>query len=182
MTDIQKLVDALDYLGFYNLCSTEMADKVRQQCVESNYILQQGTNRVFDLDAEDIAERGPIGFIRSVEPSLEQLGLTIHQLEMPFVQGKRADLFINGDRFMLWRMPEDSHASFWLTTTNRTLGALNSELQNEGIEDRFFASYIDNDTTVVIASPTVLDLLQKEDNIRFSEPGFHPFPPIAPLT
>lgn len=187
MSEIRDFVEKLDRLGFYSLCAPGTAEQVRRESIDTKYVLYEGTNRVFNLDAEDLAERGPLDFIHTLLPTFKLLGLDLFQLEEPFVQGVKSDLVINSYRFPLWRMPEDRDnrdrdKNLWEQCTHRTLGALNYVLKEAGFQDRFFITWIGNDSMVVLAVPAVLDELLRDDNLRYAERLAHAIPEIVPLT
>jgi hypothetical protein len=168
LASYHALIQKLEALGYFRYTAPNQVPLARQIILESGDLWLKETRRYYDLDAEDLEERGIEDFLREIGDFLGRIGLPVRSFEEHLRQGESYGININGSAFRIWDSKDMGSVDLWYIVTIRTLGAINTLLRESGSCERaYFVYNTGNDVEVIFLTDAMFEVIR--DSQLFSE-------------
>ncbi len=139
----RKLAADLRNAGYFSYVESERLTEVFAAAEEGD-LYDESIGRVFNADAEDLAEGSVERFLGEVKPALERCGVAIDTVSQE-VEAEKSDrqgysVTVNGERHVIYSHDEavDKPDATWDLAPRRTFQLINALLQNAGSAERMY--------------------------------------------
>jgi len=145
-----EFVDRIDSLGFFEYVEPSRLEGAKHEIQENGWVGVFGeSGRVFNADAENLAEGGVGEFLSELTSFLEQQEVHISRVE-DLVRDDEYKVLVGGQEHLIWNADELSRAEtelglLWGMATVRTFALVNARLTQAGSSERLYAVYGGND-------------------------------------
>ena len=130
------LADAVEPAGFYKFTPTEEIAAVKAEITNGLEKWLRAAGRLFDADAERLAEGGVRDLLDYLRPLLDREGVRLASMEDRFDADEGYTIVINGREYTLWTKAEAKDS--WLLTSKRVLDLVNGLLVASGSNERVY--------------------------------------------
>ncbi len=159
-----EFADRLEALGFFNYAPPADLASLKHDFRESGWAAVFGeTGRLFNADAENLAEGGVGEFLREIEPFLNGQRISLNQVEDEF--GERGyGITVNGKRYKIYDISELKRRSeqlglIWGLSGARAFAIVNGLLEGTGSEERLHAVNGGNDLFGFFLTPRLRETI-----------------------
>jgi hypothetical protein len=155
-----RLLTQLEAAGFYRYAPQDAISEAKTRALETGYLFDESTRRVYWADAEDLAEGGVLEFIDTVEPFLVHQGAKILSKDQDFVIGGAYSVRINGKWYPIYSADECEKADIWTLSSQRTYRMINDLLAGTKSDERVYLLYGGNDALAVFLTEQIYKILR----------------------
>ena len=131
----------------------------------AQYILDEETHLVFEIDLENLYECGVRGTISKMCLTLQQIGAPVLTFDDRGSMGGGYWATINGIEYTIRTDEEDARGSkscnSWGLSTERTLSMLARHLSDAGVPERLYASFPDDPQLVAFLTPAMFEAIME---------------------
>jgi hypothetical protein len=163
--EVERLLATLDSLGFFQYTLPSKKVIAWQKALDTGDLYSEETNRTYFLDAEELTECGSLGFLGTISPFLQRLGVPITSRHEEVCQGRWYSITLNGVYFRIWSETEVG-GDLWQLATARTLVAVNTLLRAAGSEERLYYDAATNDTRVVFLTEKLYRVISRHPDVQ----------------
>lgn len=159
-----EFADRLESLGFFRYAPPTAMASLKHDFRESGWTAVFGeTGRLFNADAEDLAEGGVGEFLREIEPFLIGQGISLNQVEDEFSE-RGYWITVNGKPYTIYDTDELQRSDeqlglFWGLSSARAFAIVNGLLEAAGSEERLYAVNGGNDLFGFFLTPALRETI-----------------------
>jgi hypothetical protein len=165
-TTLSKLAEELAPLGFYKYLAAEDVEDVEEEAGGAySWLLEAG--RVFDADAERLAEGGVKDLLDYLRPALKTEGCELGAIAETYDSRQGYTVTIGDERHTMWSESEAKES--WELTTMRAAALINQRLERAGSQERVHLLHGGEDALFVLLTPSMRDLIAKSGAFRPDE-------------
>lgn len=167
----RKLAADLCNAGYFSYVEPERLTEVFAAAEEGN-LYDESIGRVFNADAEDLAEGSVERFLGEVKPALERCGVAIHTVSQD-VEQEHSDrqgysVTVNGERHVIYSHEEavNDTDSCWDIAPRRTFQLVNSLLEKAGSAERMYMLSGGNDCFAWLLTKEQCNILMATEALK----------------
>lgn len=134
MTPSMELADDVESIGFYKYVAPDQIEEIKGEIEHGAYEWFLAANRMFDADAERLAEGGVKDLLDYMRPMLKVEGWEVESIAQSYDSNQGYTIRMGADEVTMWG-PGEANRS-WELTTIRTITLINERLAKVGSDER----------------------------------------------
>jgi hypothetical protein len=165
----EAFVSELENAGYFKYAEHTSLEQAKRAIIasESLFSLDSGTElvgRVFDGDAERLAEGGVLGFLFQISPFLQAQGVSAPvYLDQDFQVGRFAySVKVNLDEYVMLAEEEYGEVMAWVAVPARAFAMVNKMLERVGSRERVYSTQgsIAQRSLAIFLTPELYDIIR----------------------
>ena len=165
----EAFVSELENAGYFKYAKHTSLEQAKRAIIatKSLFSLDSGTElvgRVFDGDAERLAEGGVLGFLFQISPFLQAQGVSAPvYLDQDFQVGRFAySVKVNLDDYVMLAEEEYGEVMAWVAVPARAFAMVNKMLEKRGSRERLYTNQgsIAQNNLAIFLTPELYDIIR----------------------
>lgn len=171
--DLEKLVNELDELGYFNQCEAEAVDVVKKKVLKERCIYGIGQiKRDYVVDFEDLTEFGARSFLLKIKPFLRKAGVKIRSIQQNIESHIGYIMSINNVEYLLYEWKELRALDLWNRCAVRIFDIVNEILEQANSKERLYLLFWRDEIRIIFLTEEMYAVIIASSAIRNSEKPF----------
>mgnify|MGYP005840077149 CR=1 FL=1 len=170
---LEKLVNELDELGYFNQCAPEAVDDVKKKALYAKCIYGiDGIKRDYVVDFEDLTEFGARSFLLKIKPFLKKAGVKIKSIQQNIDSQIGYVMSINNVDYLLYDWKELRALDLWKRCAVRIFDIINEILDEANSKERLYLLFLMDEIRIIFLTEEMYAAIVASSTIKNDEKPF----------